>query len=330
MAGLVGSIFGKTVQELQQERIAERKQAMAQAMSLAKQQGGNTGAAALGSLFGGMLADKMFDDPRMEKAKQAEEQQAALNERLDNIDRADDPRRFMILADAAKSVGNMDAYVDYIGMAANAENLAEKRRKAYRDEEMKQADELSEQLDMRDKGIALSTIFDTDTPEEERNKALQNFYQVGGTANDLYAYQQIGENLLKGNKQITKRQEDITDKFVSDITNGVASPAEVFRNYTSIYGDNFIVPESFLNQFKTDENNTNAGNNQGQSEQNRTKLSSKQIEQEIKRQEMVYKNAPATKPQNEATTIGSYTSDAVGGFLKEKLFPFGYGALDKK
>ena len=319
MAGLVGSIFGKTVQELQQERISKRKRAMAQAMRSAQQQGGNTGAAALGSLFGGMLADKMFDDPRMEKARQAEEQQAALNKQLDSFDRPDDPLRFMVLADAAKSVGNMDAYIDYIGMASNAENIAERRRKQYRDQEMKEADELSEQLDLRDKGIALSTIYDTDVSEEERNKALQDFYQVGGTSNDLYAYQQIDESLSKGDKKITKRQEDITDKFLSDITNGVASPEEVYRYYKSIHGDNFIVPESFLGQTKTTEKTPK-----------KKTLSENQVQQEIKRQEKIYKNAPPTKPQNEDITIGSYTSDAVKGFLKETLFPFGYGALDKK
>jgi len=174
-----------------------------------------------------------------------------VNKQLASIDRPDDPLRFMVLADAAKSVGNMDAYTDYLGMAADAENIAERRRQKYRDQEMKEADELSEQLDMRDKGIALSTIYDTDVSEEERNKALQNFYQVGGTANDLYAYQQIGENLSKGDKKITKRQEDITDKFLSAISNGVGNPADVYANFKAIHGDNFIVPESFLGRLNT-------------------------------------------------------------------------------
>ena len=256
--GLVASIFGKTVYELQQERVAQRKKQMAAFAKAAQSRGESSGIASGGFLLGSALADKMFPNTEaMEKAKQAEEKQTALNKQLASIDRPDDPRRFMILADAAKSVGNMDAYIDYIGMAADAENLAERRRKQYRDQEMKEADELSEQLDLRDKGIALSTIFDKDTPEEERNKALQNFYQVGGTANDLYAYKQIGESLSKGG--ITKRQAGITDKFVSDLSNGVVSPAEVYRNYKSIYGDDFTVPESFLDQFETDKENPGDG-----------------------------------------------------------------------
>lgn len=258
MAGLVGSIFGKTVQELQQERIAERKQAMADAMRVAQQQGGNTGVAALGSLFGSMLGEKIFGGEAMDKAREAEAQQTALNERIKGM-RSDDPRYYMALSDAYSSTGNTEDAAKYAQIAARYEDLAERRRQQYRDEEMKLADALSEQLDLRDKGIYLSTIFDKDTPEEERNKALQNFYQVGGTANDLYAYQQIGENLLKGNKQITKRQEDITDKFVSDITNGVASPAEVYGNYKSIYGDDFIVPGFFLDRFNTNNSEQPSG-----------------------------------------------------------------------
>ena len=249
MAGLVGSIFGKTVQELQQERIVQRKKQMAEVVRQAQQQRGSTGAASLGFVLGQKLGRKMFGDPEMEKAREAEEQQAALNKQLGSIDRADDPRRFMILADAAREVGDKTAYTKYIQLAAQYEELGERRRQKYRDEEQKQADELAEALDMRDKGAALSTIFDTDVSEEERNKALQDFYQVGGTANDLYAYKQLGESLSKGG--ITKRQASITDKFVSDLSNTVVSPAEVYENYKSIYGDDFVVPKSFLDRFNT-------------------------------------------------------------------------------
>jgi hypothetical protein len=260
MAGLVGSIFGKTVQELQQERIAQRKQQMAQAIAEAEKRKGSGGAAALGFSLGEKFGRKLFGDPEMEEAREAEAQQEALNKQLGSFDRPDDPLRFMVMADAAKSVGNMDAYIDYLGMAANAENIAERRREQYRVQQEKEADELSEQLDLRDKGIALSTIFDKNTSKEDRNKAVQDFYQLGGNANDLYAYTQIGESLSKGNQGRTKRQTDLTDKFVSDITNGIASPAEVYQNYKSIYGDDFVVPESFLNRFDTNEGNSGDGN----------------------------------------------------------------------
>ena len=120
MAGLVASIFGKTVQELQQERIAKRKQAMAQAMRSAQQQGGNTGAAAIGFRLGGMLADKMFDDPRMEKARQAEEQQAALNAQLSELPRTD-PRRFYLISDAYNKVGDTKTAADYLRLGQQVE-----------------------------------------------------------------------------------------------------------------------------------------------------------------------------------------------------------------
>lgn len=127
MAGLVGSIFGKTVQELQQERIAERKQAMAQAMSLAKQQGGNTGAAALGSLFGGMLADKMFDDPRMNKAREAEERQAALNEAVANANTTEE--KLNILAGGLSAAGKTTEAINAFNQYEQAKNKRFEREK---------------------------------------------------------------------------------------------------------------------------------------------------------------------------------------------------------
>ena len=247
---MISSIFGKTQQELEKER-AEAYQTMIRPLKGTGQQRDIQGLGNLFSIIARKVGEKRGGDPAMQAAIEAEGKQTALNKQLASIDRPDDPLRFMVLADAAKSVGNMDAYTDYLGMAADAENIAERRRQKYRDQEMKEADELSEQLDMRDKGIALSTIYDTDVSEEERNKALQNFYQVGGTANDLYAYQQIGENLSKGDKKITKRQEDITDKFLSAISNGVGNPADVYANFKAIHGDNFIVPESFLGRLNT-------------------------------------------------------------------------------
>lgn len=252
---MISSIFGKTQQELEKER-AEAYQTMITPLKGTGQQRDIQGLGNLFSIIARKVGEKRGGDPAMQAAIEAEGKQTALNKQLASIDKPDDPLRFMVLADAAKSVGNMDAYIDYIGMAADAENIAERRRKQYRDQEMKEADELSEQLDLRDKGIALSTIYDEDVPEEERNKALQNFYQVGGTSNDLYAYQQIDENLSKGDKKITKRQEDITDKFLSAITNEFANPADVYRYFKSIHGDNFTVPESFLDQTNIEEKKT--------------------------------------------------------------------------
>jgi len=181
MPGMISSIFGKTQQELEKER-AEAYQTMIRPLKGTGQQRDIQGLGNLFSIIARKAGEKRGGDPAMQAAIEAEGKQTALNKQLASIDRPDDPLRFMVLADAAKSVGNMDAYTDYLGMAADAENIAERRRQKYRDQEMKEADELSEQLDLRDKGIALSTIYDKDVPEEERNKALQNFYQVGGTS----------------------------------------------------------------------------------------------------------------------------------------------------
>ena len=144
MAGLVGSIFGKTVQELQQERIAERKQAMRQAMSLAKQQGGNTGAAALGSLFGGMLADKMFDDPRMKKAREAEEQQAALSAQLSELPRTD-PRRFYLISDAYNKAGDTKTAADYLRLGQQLEFRQQEFKQQQAEKNARRAAELEKQ-----------------------------------------------------------------------------------------------------------------------------------------------------------------------------------------
>ena len=134
MAGLVGSIFGKTVQELQQERIAERKQAMADAMRVAQQQDGNTGVAALGSLFGSMLGEKIFGGEAMEKAKQAEEQQAALNEQISELPR-NDPRRFYLYSDAYNKMGDTATATQYLRLGQQLESQQNqlKRQQAEKD-----------------------------------------------------------------------------------------------------------------------------------------------------------------------------------------------------
>lgn len=164
MAGLVGSIFGKTVQELQQERIAERKQAMAQAMRSAGQQGGNTGAAAVGFLFGNMLADKMFDDPRMEKARQAEAQQAALSARLSELDR-NDPRRFYLISDAYNKAGDLKTATDYLRLGQEIEFKQEEIKQQQAEKDATRAAEL-------EKRKSLASVYDD---EEAQRMALNGF-----------------------------------------------------------------------------------------------------------------------------------------------------------
>lgn len=253
---MIRSIFGPTAEELKAKRMERAQDLLGATFNTrdfetrqAQQAGSLLG---LGAAF---LTNKYFGDSGMEKAREAEEKQAALNKQLNSIDRADDPRRFMILADAAREVGDETAYTKYIQLAAQYEELGERRRQKYRDEEQKQADELAEALDNKD--LSEATIALAKNPNDEN--AIRTITEIGGTnaPNIFYAADNLRKNM--GGQGITKRQADITDKFVSDLSNGVVSPAEVFTTYESIYGDDFIVPESFLDQFKTDKGNPGDG-----------------------------------------------------------------------
>ena len=245
---MISSIFGPTTEELKAKRMKRAQELLEDTFSTrdfetrqAQQAGSLLG---LGAAF---LTNKYFGDPAMEKASEVEEKQAALDKQLASIDRPDDPLRFMVLADAAREAGDEEGYTKYINLAANYEQLAERRRQQYRDEEQKQADELAEALDNKD--LSEATIALAKNPNDEN--AIRTITEIGGTnaPNIFYAADNLRKNM--GGQGITKRQADITDKFVSDLSNGVVSPAEVFTTYESIYGDDFVVPKSFLDRFNT-------------------------------------------------------------------------------
>lgn len=114
--GLVASIFGKTVYELQQERIAERKKQMAAFAKAAASRGESSGIASGGFLLGSALADKVFPNTEaMEKARQAEEQQAVLNEAIAEADTTEEKLRLLAggLSDAGKTTQAIDVFKQY-------------------------------------------------------------------------------------------------------------------------------------------------------------------------------------------------------------------------
>ena len=174
--------------------------------------------------------------------------------------RSNDPRYYMALSDAYSSTGNTEAAAEYAQIAARYEELAERRRQQYRDQEMKDANELAEALDNKD--LSDATLALAKDPNDEN--AIRTIAEISGdnAPNVFYAADRLREN-MQGQGGITKRQAGITDKFVSDLSNGLVSPAEVYGNYKSIYGDDFIVPESFLDQFNTDEKKTNDNGGNG-------------------------------------------------------------------
>lgn len=144
MAGLVGSIFGKTLQELQEERIAERRKQMAQVVRQAQQQGGSTGAASLGFVLGQKLGKKMFGDPELDKAKQAEAQQAALNEQLSELPR-NDPRRFYLYSDAYNKMGDTATATQYLRLGQQLESQQNQLRRQQAEKDAAKAAELEQQ-----------------------------------------------------------------------------------------------------------------------------------------------------------------------------------------
>lgn len=138
--GLVASIFGKTVYELQQERIAERKKQMAAFANAAASRGESSGIASGGFLLGSALADKIFPNTEaMEKAKQAEEKQAALNEAIANANTTEEKLRILAggLSEAGKTTEAINVFNQY-EQAKNERIEREKLAQKETDEKVQQ------------------------------------------------------------------------------------------------------------------------------------------------------------------------------------------------
>ena len=130
---MIESIFGKTAQQLAEERKIRDRELTGQFAKLAEQRNANPAGAAIGASFGTSFARGLLGglglDPEMEKARQAEEQQAALNAKLSELD-PDDPKRFYLLSDAYNKTGNIKEATDYLRIGQQLE---------YQQEQFKQA-----------------------------------------------------------------------------------------------------------------------------------------------------------------------------------------------
>ena len=136
--GLVASIFGKTVYELQQERIAERKKQMAAFANAAQSRGESSGIASGGFLLGSALADKVFPNTEaMEKARQAEEKQAVLNEAIAEADTTEEKLR--LLAGGLSDAGETTQAINVFNQFEKAKNTRIEREKAEQKEREGQA-----------------------------------------------------------------------------------------------------------------------------------------------------------------------------------------------
>lgn len=158
--GLVASIFGKTVYELQQERVAQRKKQMAAFANAAQSRGESSGIASGGFLLGSALADKIFPNTEaMEKAKQAEEKQAALNAQLSELPRTD-PRRFYLISDAYNKAGDTKTAADYLRLGQQLEFRQQEFNRAKAEKDAARAAE-------SEKRKAIAEVF-PDNPEAQK------------------------------------------------------------------------------------------------------------------------------------------------------------------
>lgn len=145
MAGMIESIFGKTTAQLAEERKIRDRQLTEQFAKLAEQRNVNPAGAAIGASFGTSFARGLLGgiglDPEMEKARQAEEQQAALNAQLSELDR-NDPRRFYLLSDAYSKAGNVKAATDYLRLGQEIESAQERFKQGKAEKDAARAAEL--------------------------------------------------------------------------------------------------------------------------------------------------------------------------------------------
>jgi len=106
---MIESIFGKTTSQLAEERNIRNKELTQQFADLAAKTKSSPAGAAIGASFGTSFAQGLLGglglDPEIEKAKQAEEQQAALNEQISKLD-SNDPARFYLISKAYQSTGD--------------------------------------------------------------------------------------------------------------------------------------------------------------------------------------------------------------------------------
>lgn len=133
MVGMIESIFGKTTSQLAEERKIRDRQLTEQFAKLAEQRNANPAGAAIGASFGTSFARGLLGgiglDPEMEKARQAEAKQAALNEQLSELD-PDDPTRFFLISNAYQSVGDTESAVANLRIGSQLEEIERQKQAA--------------------------------------------------------------------------------------------------------------------------------------------------------------------------------------------------------
>lgn len=145
MAGMIESIFGKTAAQLAEERNIRDRQLTQQFAELAAETERNPVGASIGASFGTSFAQGLLGglglDTEMEKARQAEEQQAALNAQLSELDR-NDPRRFYLLSDAYNKAGDVKTATEYLRLGQGLESAQEKFKQGKAEKDAAMAVEL--------------------------------------------------------------------------------------------------------------------------------------------------------------------------------------------
>lgn len=144
MVGMVSSIFGQTTQELQKKRDAELKAKKNKMLSMVSSPEEAFGVS-LGSSLGNRLTTGLFDafglDKEMETARQAEEQQAALDEQLSALPR-NDPRRFYLYSDAYYKRGDTARATEYLRLGQQLESQQNKLKRQQAEKDAEKAAEL--------------------------------------------------------------------------------------------------------------------------------------------------------------------------------------------
>ena len=200
MVGMIESIFGKTPYQLQYERKKKRNELLSPSTAPTKEETAAGAGGALVGSGGAMLFEDTGVDPEMEKAKQVEAQQTALNERTKGM-RSDDPLYYMTLSNAYSSTGNTEAAAEYAQIAARYEELAERRRQKYRDEQMELANLESERLDEIDISKASFALLN----DPENQEAIETIYSIAGpnAPNVLYSIDNLRKSKQKSNEAQT-------------------------------------------------------------------------------------------------------------------------------
>lgn len=211
MVGMVTSIFGQTSQELQKKRDAELRAKKNQMLSTARSPEAVFGTS-LGSTIGNRLATGLFDafglDEEMNKARETDAKQAALDEAIANANTTEEKLRILAggLSDAGKTTQAIDVFKQYEQAKNNRierEQLAQKEAKeaAQQAAQQKALSELS------------GAPFDPVAIENARSKGVSGA-EVLDLQNDFAVS--------------TKLQNDLADKeLIRSLKNEVAQNADL-------------------------------------------------------------------------------------------------------